>query len=439
MKYIYALLFAAVLVLAPSRAQAQCQAAFTYTNNGNAFNFTDASTGNPVAWVWTFGDNTAPSTTQNPSHTYAVGGIYIVSLTISTSSFCFDTFTDTITATGGCTASYTYTMDTTTGTVQFQAAPVQNGLTYTWDFGDGSPMGNGSFTTHSYANAGTYPVCLFMNDSLGFCNDTVCDTINVIINSPGCNVSWTNTSLFTGQENFVASPFNGDWVYTWDFGDGSPFGNGALTTHTYTASGTYTVCLSVLDTITQCSSQFCDTVMVQFPVSCPVNWTNFAGLSSDQQNFTATPFNPLNTYSWDYGDGSPNGTGVFSMHTYASPGTYTVCVTMVASGGCTSTFCDTVNVGTTGMALIPAEHLRFTVSPNPVSEHTLIGYDLPSAGKVKLDICDLLGRSMDVLLDENAAEGAKRIDWDASSLPAGAYMLNLHTEQGDATLLIIRN
>ncbi len=42
--------------------------------------FTDASTGNPTAWAWSFGDG-GTSTEQNPSHIYAFAGKALVSLT----------------------------------------------------------------------------------------------------------------------------------------------------------------------------------------------------------------------------------------------------------------------------------------------------------------------------------------------------------------------
>lgn len=44
-------------------------------------NFSDASTGNPNAWQWDFGDGTT-STEQNPTHSYATPGGYDVTLTV---------------------------------------------------------------------------------------------------------------------------------------------------------------------------------------------------------------------------------------------------------------------------------------------------------------------------------------------------------------------
>jgi PKD repeat protein len=47
-------------------------------------NFTDASSGQPTSWAWTFGDG-GTSTAQNPSHVYTVAGTYSVSLTATNS------------------------------------------------------------------------------------------------------------------------------------------------------------------------------------------------------------------------------------------------------------------------------------------------------------------------------------------------------------------
>ncbi|MEZ4948863.1 MAG: PKD domain-containing protein [Saprospiraceae bacterium] len=52
-------------------------------------NFTDASTGNPTVWKWTFpGGNPATSTDQNPSVTYDTPGTYGVSLEVTNSFEC---------------------------------------------------------------------------------------------------------------------------------------------------------------------------------------------------------------------------------------------------------------------------------------------------------------------------------------------------------------
>lgn len=54
---------------------------FTHTNTNNTYTFTDGSSG-ATSWHWDFGDGNT-STLQNPVHTYATTGTYIITLTIN--------------------------------------------------------------------------------------------------------------------------------------------------------------------------------------------------------------------------------------------------------------------------------------------------------------------------------------------------------------------
>lgn len=58
-------------------------ASITAGNCPLTVNFTDTSTGPPGYWEWDFGDGTAKSYVQNPSHQYTVPGTYTVKLTVS--------------------------------------------------------------------------------------------------------------------------------------------------------------------------------------------------------------------------------------------------------------------------------------------------------------------------------------------------------------------
>ncbi|MFA5214235.1 MAG: PKD domain-containing protein, partial [Methanoregula sp.] len=57
----------------------------TYGNYPLSVQFTDMSTGSPMAWEWNFGDGSTNSTVQNAMHTYSAGGSYTVTLTASNS------------------------------------------------------------------------------------------------------------------------------------------------------------------------------------------------------------------------------------------------------------------------------------------------------------------------------------------------------------------
>lgn len=513
-------LLAAATLFAAVTAQAQCQADFGYTNAANVFTFSDSSTtssGTIVGWLWQFGDNTAPSTTQNPQHTYEACGYYEVTLSIATSSFCNSTFTDTIYVAQGTQPSFTFTVDTTTGDVDFDGAPTSSTLnyawdfgdastgsgedpthtyaasgnyvvcltvsdtggfctymfcdtvavyiappscnatwtnqslmngqqtftaqpfdqnwTYTWDYGDSSPLGNGFVSTHTYTVTGTYTVCLTINDTSNGCTSQFCDTVNVTIN---CNATWTNQTIIPGQQTFTAQPFNLNWTYTWDFGDASAPGNGFIVNHTYAASGTYTVCLTVYDSATTCTSQFCDTVQVTIQSNCPVTFTNINLMGN--MTFTPTPLNPLNTYVWDFGDASPPFTGLIANHTYALPGTYTVCVTMTTFQGCTDTFCDTVIVPplTPGYAEYAGGVMAANVFPNPANELLAVSYTLAQSSDVTIEVIDLSGRTVYSRREGELQQGTQRSEIPLHEMAAGSYLVRIRTTTGQAHIPFVR-
>ena len=57
--------------------------------------FNDLSKG-AVTWLWDFGDNSATSTLENPNHSYASVGTYIVKLTITDANGCISTISYTL-------------------------------------------------------------------------------------------------------------------------------------------------------------------------------------------------------------------------------------------------------------------------------------------------------------------------------------------------------
>ena len=73
-------------------------ASFTASCTDLACSFTDHSTdsdGSVSAWSWSFGDGSG-STTQSPSHTYATGGTYQVSLIVTDNAGAKDTATQSV-------------------------------------------------------------------------------------------------------------------------------------------------------------------------------------------------------------------------------------------------------------------------------------------------------------------------------------------------------
>lgn len=62
--------------------------------------FTDASTGGPTQWYWSFGDGSPIDSAQNPSHTYTKDGTFNACLVAKTAAGCLDSICKTITVSG---------------------------------------------------------------------------------------------------------------------------------------------------------------------------------------------------------------------------------------------------------------------------------------------------------------------------------------------------
>ncbi len=80
------------------------------------------------------------------------------------------------------------------------------------------------------------------------------------------------------------------------------------------------------------------------PVGCQASYSWNAGANGIVyfNNTSTTVSGPPPVYTWSFGDGTASN-AVNPTHTYSNNGNYTVCLT-ITGGGCTSTFCDTIQV-----------------------------------------------------------------------------------------------
>ena len=323
-----------------------------FSNNSGSLTvaFTDNSTGAPTSWSWDFGDGTT-DTTQNPTHTYANPGTYIVCLTAS-NNCGFDTFCDTVVVTCAAPAAG-FTNSSGSLTVAFTdgSTSVGSGITaWAWDFGDGgtSTLQN---PTHVYANPGSYTVCLTVTDACG--SGTFCNTVVVTCAAP--TVAFTNTSgsLSVDFTDVSTSNSSGITGWSWTFGDGGTSSQ-QNPTHTYASPGIYTVCLEVTDVCG--TNTLCDQVTVTCTAPVAGFTSNETELVVDFTDASTSSSGGVTAWAWDFGDGNSS-TQQNPTHTYSSPGTYTVCLT-VTDNCDTNTTCSQVTVTCTP----PASAFSFTTS-----------------------------------------------------------------------------
>ncbi len=72
--------------------------------------------------------------------------------------------------------------------------------------------------------------------------------------------------------------------------------------------------------------------------------------------------------------------------------------------------------------------LKFTLEqnyPNPFNPETEISYQLSVNGFVRVMVCDLLGREVATLVNENQLVGSHMVRWNAKNVPSGVYICRL--------------
>ncbi|RME31854.1 MAG: PKD domain-containing protein, partial [Candidatus Zixiibacteriota bacterium] len=142
-----------------------------------AVQFVDLST-NVSLYQWDFGDGSAPSSEQNPSHVYSSAGTYTVTLTATGPGGSAIVTKDSIVTV--LTTVAAFSIDTTIGcdslTVQLVNQSPGNIDSVRWDLGDGN-QAVGDTVVHTYTTPGTFGVSLI---AFGPCGaDTTFDTVTV--------------------------------------------------------------------------------------------------------------------------------------------------------------------------------------------------------------------------------------------------------------------
>jgi gliding motility-associated-like protein len=210
-------------------------------------NFANSSVG-ATSYNWNFGDGTANSTLQNPSHLYANSGIYTATLTAVNSFSCISVATNTVLVNTNGVASFTTgPVCLGTGSNFSNTSTPTTGVTYYWNFGDASnaaDTSNMQNPSYTYPVDGTYSVTLTITSSSG-CTSSKTNTVNikpipqVAVNSPA-PFCWNDIVLSPTLTN---TPNNSNITYTWTNSNtliGLPLSNGAGLPPIFTAGSNNT-------------------------------------------------------------------------------------------------------------------------------------------------------------------------------------------------------
>ena len=296
-----------------------------------------------VSYAWDFGDGST-GTGETTSHVYTVADSYLVSLTVTDDKGQKATASATVdVSTSAPTAIFTFSPSdpAVNEPINFNgtASTATSGRTivlYKWDFGDGTDSSLSSRVTKAYSTAENFVARLTVTDSFG---ETGTTTNNVSVGGTGASAtaSFTlspepvlvDTDLTMDASASTASPNATITNYRVNWGDGTiPLTDSpvpAPITHRYTASGSYTVTLTITDSLgnTATTTESVSVSNLSPPtasfVASPTTGGGATGLVVNVDASASTPGTNASatlTYRWIWGDGKTDGTLVSMPHTY---------------------------------------------------------------------------------------------------------------------------
>jgi len=65
--------------------------------------------------------------------------------------------------------------------------------------------------------------------------------------------------------------------------------------------------------------------------------------------------------------------------------------------------------------------------PNPFNPNTRIRYSVPSISQVSLKIYNVLGKEIEIIVDEEKEAGTYEVNWNAANLPSGVYFYRIQS------------
>lgn len=324
-----------------------------------------------VSWLWDWGDGTTSTGVGPAPHTYV----------IPVGTFTFNiklTATDTNGKTGSFTSPITLTKTAATGpSANFSTGGTLNVLdtsnpsvtvtdaslaganpivSYIWNWGDGSTNSSGiAPAPHTYIiplGATSKTITLTVTDSLGK-TSSFSSVVNMSKSSaigPTSSFSTSGSLSVVEGNNHVISVANssiaGDaaitnWSWNWGDGSGNSTGN-APGAHTYVipvGTASFTINLTVTDANGKTSSSSKTVALTKTATTAPnaafttsgtLNVLDTTNPSVSVLNSSTPGTNAIDSYSWDWGDGSPVSTGSSpGAHTYVIPvGTTTKTITL---------------------------------------------------------------------------------------------------------------
>lgn len=326
-------------------------------------------------------------------------------------------------------------------------------VSWKWDFGDGQSSEEQS-PVHLYDSGGVYEVWLSIESSTG-CSSTIIQHIcigdNEVVEGPECQAIFFFEQLGENAEFQFMDVSLGDVIaWQWNFGDGET-SQEPVPIHQYTTPGVYLVTLTV-ETTSGCQSSMSVLLTtadnIQYEDECRALFLPFIDSDSLSVFFLNLSSADAQSILWDFGDGSTS-TEFTPAHYYASPGVYTVVLTLTTAAGCESSYSTIINLDSNDFTASPSFRIvsnteeveeKATIErlmPNPVQQELTLVLAAKEAMPYQLQVFNIQGKLMKT--DQGRLlNGENRILLGVNELPAGMYVLRLRAEGSELTRKFVK-
>lgn len=332
------------------------QVVFTGSNapqgdNISFSNTTSIASGSIAKYYWDFNDGQF-SVSRNPQHVFENYGLYRVKLEATSDKGCLDSAFRNIEIYNVPKVDFAFSNICLKDQASFLNTTIstETNLSYSWDFGDGSPLSTDRDPAHRYSTPGQYLVKLTVSspNATSFKTKTIEIYKQALPAFASQNVCIGNNLEFVNKSTID----DGYLVYSWAFGDGST-SQELNPAHKYANPGEYVVRLITTSNYS-CLDTLYKKVYVHAMPKANFGATNvpfgFPAIFTDSSVFSGNL-----KYSWDFGDGNlatiPN-----PQHLYVTAGNFPVKFEVQSDSGCLHSI-------TKNVWVYPKPHADFTFKP----------------------------------------------------------------------------
>lgn len=342
-----------------------------------------ANATNADSYFWDFGDG---ATQEGPSnditHAFQSNGNITVQMRAGKNG-CYSAATPVSVQITGPAAHFTFSRSCTDRR-QFSftnTSVTTTGVTYEWDFGDGSPLEYTRDAVHTYTQTGNYTVRLTVKESGGACQSSDFQTVSFFNAdfSTGISAICRGSNIGYGVLNVPSQLVD---HYSWRFGDATrQDGTDTDIDKAYHQTGTFTDTLIIFykDPDVYCN----DTVVKlnHITILAPLaDFTAGQACAGQPVRFTDAsqpwPNIPLTSWQWNMGNGGTASTQTPPATTYTAPAVYNVKLVVTDARNCKDSVTTTITVSPVPSLVLSSRNYRIcegnSVTLNAQSDGNLL-------------------------------------------------------------------